>query len=205
MFTKSRDGGGAAFSVAIDVTFSFVIAMVVSRLPAGCRVDASASCPLNSASAVTSAYQRPAASCPLAHFFPFAYVCWLVITSPHVAPPPPCIAFCCTAAFTSILDPPLFVSTGWLLRRILSHRLRLSKHHRLACCLLRHLRLTFASSPSLAPQFSSPPLSLSRRRGHCQHPQMHGALSRRRYRQRPLFPFVRLSSSNTSACTPARV
>ena len=80
--------------------------MVVSRLPAGCRVDASASCLLNSASAVTSAYQRPAASCPLAHFFPFAYVCWLVITSPLVAPPPPCIAFCCTAAFASILDPP---------------------------------------------------------------------------------------------------
>jgi hypothetical protein len=60
--TKSRDGGGAAFSVTIVVTFSFAIAMVVSRLPADCRVDASASRPLNSASAATSAYQRLAAS-----------------------------------------------------------------------------------------------------------------------------------------------
>ena len=234
MFTKSRDGGGAAFSVAIDVTFSFVIAMVVSRLPAGCRVDASASCPLNSASAVTSAYQRPAASCPLAHFFPFAYVCWLVITSPHVAPPPPCIAFCCTAAFTSILDPPSSLvpagccvaschtasasrsTTGSRVAscgtfalhspaRPLLHRnfhrplsrslgaaaiasiLKCTAHspgggianghcfllygsrpptrppaRRLACSLLRHLRLKFSSSPSLAPPLSSPPLSAPR-------------------------------------------
>ncbi len=81
MFTKSRDGGGAAFSVATAFTFSFATAMVVSRLPAGCRVDASASRPLDSASAATSAYQRHAASCPLAHFFLFASVCWLVIAS----------------------------------------------------------------------------------------------------------------------------
>jgi len=49
-------------------------------------------------------------------------------------------------------------STGWLLRRILSHRLCLSTCRRLACCLLRHLRLKFANSPSLAPPLSSPPL-----------------------------------------------
>jgi len=158
VFTKSRDGGGAAFSVAIAVTFSFVIAIVVFCLPASCRVDASASHPLDSASTTISAYQRPAASCPLAHFFPSAYVCWLVITSPLVAPPPPCIAFRRTAASRVHPRPPLFVSVGWLLLRILSHRLCLSTCHRLACCLLRHLCLTSASSPSLAPQFSSPPL-----------------------------------------------
>jgi len=50
VFTKSRDGGGAAFSVAIAITFSFTTAMVVSHLPAGCRVDASTSRPLDSKS-----------------------------------------------------------------------------------------------------------------------------------------------------------
>ena len=48
-------------------------------------------------------------------------------------------------------------STGWLLHCILSHRLCLLTRRRLACCLLRHLCLTSASSPSLASQFSSPP------------------------------------------------
>jgi hypothetical protein len=169
--------------------------MVFSCLPAGCRVDASASRPLDSASARTSAYQLLAASCPLVHFFPFASVCWLVIASPLVAPPPPCIAFCCTAtsrihprpplfvrAGTSPLvvppppciafcctvtsrvnpRPPLFVHAGWLVRRILSHRLRLSTRRRLTCCLLRLLRLIFASLPSLALPFLSPPLSAPR-------------------------------------------
>ena len=169
-------------------------------------------------------------------------------------PPPPCIAFRRTAASRVHPRPPLFVSAGWLLCRILSHRLRLSTRRRLACCLLRHLHLTSARLPSLAPQFSSPPLSaprpspassntrrtlpavtsptatvpfctalvlqhvrlradsrvascgtfafnfpahplshrhcrrpLSRRHGHRRRPQMHGALSRRRHRQRPLF------------------
>jgi len=169
--------------------------MVVSCcLPASCRVDASASCPLDSASATTSAYQRPAASCPLAHFFPLAYVCWLVIASPLVAPPPPCIVFRRTAASRVHPRPPLFVSAGWLLRRILSHRLRLLMRRRLACCLLRHLCLTSESSPSLAPQFSSPPLLAPR-------PLPASSNARRtlpsRHRQWPLFPFVRLSSSNT--------
>ncbi len=136
--------------------------MVVSCLPAGCRVDASASRPLDSASVASSAYQRPAASCPLANFFQFASVCWLVIASPLVAPPPPCIAFRRTAASRIHPRPPLFVSAGWLLRRILSHRLRLLTRRRLACCLLRNLCLTSASLPSLVPKFSSPPLSAPR-------------------------------------------
>ena len=244
--------------------------MVVSHLPAGCRVDSSASCPLDSASTTTSAYQRPAASCPLAHIFPFASFCWLVIASPLVVPPLPCIAFRRTAASHVHPQPPLFVRAGWLLCPILSHCLHLSTRRWLTCCLLRHLCLKSASSPSLAPPFSLPPLSvprpspassnarhtlpatslptasvpsrmvlvlqhvrlcagsrvascgtfalnpparplshrhfrrtLSRRRGHRRCPQMHGALSRRRHRQRPLFPLVRLSSSNTSACVAA--
>jgi len=118
-FAKSRDGGGMAFSVTIIVTFSFAIAMVVSRLPAGCRVDASASRPFDSASAATYDYQRPTASCPLAHYFPFATVFWLVIASPIVAHPPPCIAFRHTAASHVHPRPSLFVRAGWLLRHIL--------------------------------------------------------------------------------------
>jgi hypothetical protein len=50
VFTKYHDGGGAAFSVAIPVTFSFATAMVVSCLPAGCRFDVSASGSVNSKS-----------------------------------------------------------------------------------------------------------------------------------------------------------
>jgi hypothetical protein len=136
--------------------------MVVSCLPAGCRVDASASRPLDSASATTSAYQRPAAYCLMAHFFPFASVCWLVIASPLVAPPTPCIAFLRTAAFCVHPRPPLFVRASWLLRRILLHRLCLSTRRRLTCCLLQHLRLTSASLPSLTPPCLLPPLSAPR-------------------------------------------
>jgi hypothetical protein len=136
--------------------------MVVSRLPAGWRVDASASRPLDSASTVTTAYQCPAASCPLVHFFPFASVCWLVITSPLVALPPPCIAFRHTSVYCVHPGPPLFIRAGWLLCHILSHRIRLSRRHRFTCCLLRHLHLTSTSSPSLAPPFSSHPLSAPR-------------------------------------------
>ncbi len=49
--------------------------MVVSRLPAGCRVDAFSSRPLDYASAsqrATSAYRGPVASCPLAPLLLFA-------------------------------------------------------------------------------------------------------------------------------------
>jgi hypothetical protein len=92
--------------------------MVVSRLPAGCRADASASRPLDSASTVTTAYQCPAASCLLVHFFPFASVCWLVITSPLVALPPSCIAFCRTClshpSSTPLLRPRWLVVVSHL-------------------------------------------------------------------------------------------
>ena len=96
--TKSRDGGGTAFSITIAVPFSFASIMVISCLPSSCRVDASASCPLDSASAVTSAYQCPTASCLLVPLFPLASVCWLVVMSPLFAPPPPCISCHCAAA-----------------------------------------------------------------------------------------------------------
>jgi len=55
---KSRDGS-ARHSVAIAVAVAFAATAVVSRSTAGCRVDASASHPLDSASAskrATSAY-----------------------------------------------------------------------------------------------------------------------------------------------------
>ena len=124
---------------------------------------------------------------------------WLVIASPIVASPLPCITFRCTAASRIHPQPPLFVRAGWLLHRIL---LPASTSQRTAGSRVasRHLHLTSASSPSRAPPFSSP---LSRRRGHRRHPQMHGALSRRRHRQWPLFPLIQLLSSNTSACAPA--
>jgi hypothetical protein len=51
--------GSAQDSVAITLTVAFATAAVVSRSTAGCRVDASASHPLDSASAskrATSAY-----------------------------------------------------------------------------------------------------------------------------------------------------
>ena len=176
--------------------------MVVSCLPAGCRVNASASRPLDSASATTSAYQRTAAYCLLAHFFPFASVCWLVIASPLVAPPPPCIAFRRTAASRVHPRPPLFVSAGWLLRRVASccttSASRRATGSRVASC------GTFALHPPACPllhhNFRRP---LSWRSGHHRHPQMHGALSRRRHRQRPLFPLVRLLTSNTSTFAAA--
>jgi hypothetical protein len=57
---KDQGGRGSAQdSVAITLTVAFATAAVVSRSTAGCRVDASASHPLDSASAskrATSAY-----------------------------------------------------------------------------------------------------------------------------------------------------
>jgi hypothetical protein len=55
--------------------FPFAAAAEVSPLPVGCRVDASASHRLDSASAskrATLAYRGPVASCPLAPLLPFA-------------------------------------------------------------------------------------------------------------------------------------
>jgi hypothetical protein len=57
---KDQGGRGSAQdSIAITLTVAFATAAVVSRSTAGCRVDASASHPLDSASAskrATSAY-----------------------------------------------------------------------------------------------------------------------------------------------------
>ena len=47
---KSCDGGATAFPVTIAVTVAFAASTVVFRSPAGCCVDASAFCPLDSAS-----------------------------------------------------------------------------------------------------------------------------------------------------------
>ena len=176
--------------------------MVVSRLLAGCRVDASASRPLDSASAATSAYQRPAASCPLAHFFPLASVCWLVIVSPLVARLHLASPFVAQPPLASILDPPSsLVPAGCCVASCrTASASRRASGSRVASC------GTFALHPPARPllhrSFCRP---LSRRHGHHRHPQMHGALSRRRHCQRPLFPFVWLLSSNTSTCVPARV
>ena len=99
---------------------------------------------------------------PMAPLFPFVSACWLVVASPLVAPPPPCITIHCTATSRLHPLPPLFVCTGWLSRQILLHYLRFSTHLRLTYCLLRHLCLTSTSLPSLAPPFLSPPLSTPR-------------------------------------------
>jgi hypothetical protein len=161
--SPSRDGSCAAFSDAIAVTFSFATAMVVSRLPAGCRVNAYTSHPLDSASATTSAYQCPP---PLVRWrissrlplFPgwLLHFLWshrLCLALPFVPQLP----------LASIFDPPSsFVHAGWLLRHILLHRLHLLTRCRLTCCLLRHLCLTSTSLPSLAQPFLLPPLLASR-------------------------------------------
>jgi len=121
-----------------------------------------------------------------------------------------CVAYCsassalhCLSSHSRLscpsMTPPL--RSRWLV--VASHlvaRLRLLARPRLTCCLLRHLLLHPPARPLVHRHFRCP---LSRRRGHRRHPQMHGALSRWRHRQRPLFPLVWLSSSNTSACAPA--
>jgi hypothetical protein len=67
--------------------------MVVSCLPAGCHVDASASRPLDSASANLYLYYTPPISFLMAPLFPFASASWLVVAPHLLAPPPPCINF----------------------------------------------------------------------------------------------------------------
>ena len=100
VIAKSSDGGGAAFSVAIAFAFAFTTTMVVScfRL-----VVVSMPPPLDSLPAAISACQCPDAF-PLAPLLTFASVCWLIVALPLVAPPTPCITFCCAAA--SPVHPP---------------------------------------------------------------------------------------------------
>jgi len=120
-----------------------------------------------------------------------------------------CIAYCGISSVLHRLSlhsrlshpsstPPLCSSRLAVTSHLVA-RLRLSTHRQITCCLS-------ASSPyirqlALAHRHFRRPFS--RRRGHHRHPQMHGALSRRRHRQWPLFPLMQLSSSNTSACAPA--
>jgi hypothetical protein len=114
----------------------------------------------------------------------------LRLASPFVAQPP----------LASILDPPSsLVPAGCCVASCrTASASRRAAGSRVASC------GTFALHPPARPllhrNFRRP---LSRRSGHRRHPQMHGALSRRRHRQRPLFPLVWLLSSNTSTFTAA--
>ena len=146
--------------------------MVVSRSTAGCHVDASASHPLDSASAfkrATSACRGPIASCLLAPLLPFVSCLPAGCRIACCRVPPPCVTFRRTAATRVQSQPLLFDRTGWLSRRISSHRLRLSTRRRLttgcvvavadvqASLPLSRLRL----SPSLHPvELVSSPSSL---------------------------------------------
>ena len=102
---------------------------------AGCRVDASASHPLDSASAstskhATSAYRGPIASCVLAPLLPF------VSHSPtgcHITccrVPPPCVTFCRAAAailYPSSLFPPAGCCVASLRTASTSQRVAVSR------------------------------------------------------------------------------
>ena len=191
-----RDGGGAAFSIAIAITFSFATTIVVSRLLAGCRVNASASRSLDSASALSTPRRLLSADA-------FLPVCLCLLAGYSVAS--------CCAAFalhrlitqpplTSILNPPsLFVPAGCCVTccRTASASRRNAGSRFAACG-------TFTSNlPAhslLHCHFRHP---FSRRRGHHRCPQMHGAISWWRHCQRLLLPLVWLSSSNTSTGTAA--
>ena len=71
--------------------------MVVSHLPAGCCFDASASCSLDSASALDTQLWPIKAPLPLVCWRLFSHlplIFWLVVALPLVAPPLPCVTFC---------------------------------------------------------------------------------------------------------------
>ncbi len=123
-----------AFPIAIAIAVAFAAAVVVSRLMAGCRVDASASHPLDSASAsksATLAYRGPIASCLLAPLLPFdsRSPAGCPIACSHM--PPPRVTFRRAAAAHVHPRPLLFVPVSWLSRRISWHRLRLLTRRRL--------------------------------------------------------------------------
>ena len=127
---------------AIAVAVAFAAALVLSRSTASCRIDASASHSLNSASASkrsTSAYLGPIASYPLTPPLPFASCTPLLPFASclpagcHVAPvvalpPTPPRDFASTSSLSQLATPHL------------SHRRRLSSSCRL-CLATRHLRL----------------------------------------------------------------
>jgi len=136
---KSHDGS-AQHSPLPAIAVAFVAAMVVSRLTAGCCIDASASHPLDSASASkcsTLAYRGPIASCPLVPLLLFAS---RLPAGCHIAccrVPLPHITFRCAATARVHPQPLLFVRASWLSRCISLHRLRLStRRHLMTGCVV---------------------------------------------------------------------
>ena len=138
------------FPIAISVTVAFATTTVVSCSLAGCHVDASASCPLDSASAsqhATSAYWCPVASCPLMPLLPFASCFPAGCPVACCCMPPPCITF--AAASRVHPQPPLFICASWLLHCISLHRLCISTCRHLTTGCVVAVSNMQASSPSM--------------------------------------------------------
>ena len=139
---------------------------IVSCSMAGCHIDASASHPLDSASAskrLTSAYCSPIASCPLTPHLPFP-VCLLK------ASPPVCLLFaswlsrrpcCCSVAESALqLCLNLFLAS-WLSQLAtphLSHRRRLSSSGRVTAtgCVVARCRMEMGIDASPVSIWGSP-------------------------------------------------
>jgi hypothetical protein len=179
---------------------------VVSCSTAGCHVDASASHPLDSASAskrATLAYPGPIASCLLGPLLPFASRLPAGCRIACCRAPPPRITFCRAAAARVHPRPLPFVRASWLLRRISSHRLRLLTRRRLTTGCVVTVADAQASLPSMRRRL--------RRRCNCDcHPRRTLSSWRccpRCHRcQRPLpslssssYPVAPLPSSSASA------
>ena len=123
--------------------FPFAAAAEVSPLPVGCRVDASASHRLDSASAskrATLAYRGPVASCPLAPLLPFAsrtpagcYIACCCVPLPRVTFRRTAAAHVHPRPLLFVRDPRplLFVHASWLSHQISLHCLHLLTRRRL--------------------------------------------------------------------------
>ena len=138
---------------------------------------------------------------PMAPLFPFASVCWLVVVSPLVAPPPPCITICVAQPpLASILyRPSLFTLSGCHVEsRCTAWASQCAAGSHIASCgtSASHPR----GLPSLAPPFSLPPLSMpqpSVASSNAWHTLPWAALPT------STAPLAWVLSSDTSACATA--
>ena len=118
-------------AIAVAMAVPFATAMAISRLPAGCRVDASTSHSLDSPPSLDTQPRPINAPAPFVYWrlsSRLPLVCRMFVVSPLVMLPPPHITFHRAAASQDHPRPPLFVRAGWLSRHISLHRLRLSTH-----------------------------------------------------------------------------
>ena len=124
MLPKRVVSMSCTMAIAVAMAVPFATAAVVSRSPAGCRVNASTSRSLDSPPSLNVQPQPIDAPAPLFCWrlsSRLPLLCRLVVVSPLVMLPPPHVTFRRAAASQVHPRPPLFIRASWSSHHISSH------------------------------------------------------------------------------------